>query len=128
MASALSMLTFRVFRLITDQSRLAPALKLALNDSSSSPIFSESRVGVPSSSMRNARLAVPGASAGSAEYPLLTSKEKLTTGAVCRSATTSFKPLESLALCMGGRLREAALPKDGGLERSNGAGALKFMG
>src|SRR5262245_51950760 len=111
------MLTLRVLRLTRDQSRLAPALKFALNDSSSSPILSESRVGVPSSSIRSARLAVPGASAGSAAYPLLTIREKFTTGAVWRSATTSFRPLESVALCMGGRLSDAAPPSAGGLER-----------
>ena len=46
------------------QSRLVPALKLAPSDSSSSPILSESRVGVPSSSMRSERLAVPGSAGG----------------------------------------------------------------
>ena len=42
------------------QSRFAPALKLAPSDSNSSLIFNESRVGVPSSSMRCEKLAVPG--------------------------------------------------------------------
>ena len=60
------MVSLSVLRLTVAQSRLEPAPKLALSDSSSSPILSESRVGVPSSNMRWEKLAVPGALMGSA--------------------------------------------------------------
>ena len=117
-SSAAAMVGLSTFNCTNAPSRLVLAAKLAPSASNCSPIASELRLGVPSSSMRSARLATPGKSAESEAKPLSSIIEKLTIGAACRSASTTFKPFDKVLRCMGGKFSDSGWPSAGTTLRS----------
>ena len=103
----------------TDEvSRFEPVPMVAPSRASSSLIWSEVRLAVPSSSMFMARAAVPGRAVWSEAKPASIMSENSTTGTVWRSARTIFRPLESEDRSTAGKLAWGAGPTAGGALRS----------
>ena len=90
----------------------------APSDSESSAIWTELRVFVPSWSMSMESRAVPGFADASAAKPASASSVKSTTGALCRSTTTTSSPFESFARSGVGSFSDGAAPGVGTLLRS----------
>ncbi len=84
---------------------------------------------VPSCSISMARRAVPGLACESAAKPASAISVKSTTGALCRSTTTSSRPLDSFARCGAGSLSDGGVPVAGSLGlRSAAEAAVLYTG
>ena len=63
---------------------------------------------------------MPGLAWLSAAKPASAISVRSTTGALCRSTTTTFSPFDSFARCGGGSFSDGGVPVAGSLLRSTG--------
>jgi hypothetical protein len=112
-------------RRTADESNELVVFNAAPTKSMASASASAERDPAPSSSIADARLAVPNWPIGSSLLPACTTRVICASGTSWLSTIQTGNPLDSVRFWMGGSVSSGVAPSAGGLERSTGACATR---